>query len=71
VQDGGQDPFRVGDLLLEDAPSGARQPVAASALVAAPLDQGGLPDRQALHQQIQVGARHAGQGWIGQLLMTA
>jgi hypothetical protein len=71
VQDSGQDPFRVGDLLLEDAPSGARQPVAASALVAAPLDQGGLPDRQALHQQIQVGARHAGQGWIGQLLMTA
>jgi hypothetical protein len=39
--------------------------------VAAPLDQGGLPDRPALHQQIQVGARHAGQGWIGQLLMTA
>ena len=71
VQDSGQDPFRVGDLLLEDAPSGARQPVAAPALVAAPLDQGGLPDRQALHQQIQVGARHAGQGWIGQLLMTA
>jgi len=71
VQDSGQDPFRVGDLLLEDAPSGARQPVAASALVAAPLDQGGLPDRQALHQQIQVGARHTGQGWIGQLLMTA
>src|SRR5215217_5206164 len=71
VQDGGQDPFRVGDLLLEDAPSGARQPVPAPALVAAPLDQGGLPDRQALHQQIQVGARHAGQGWIGQLLMTA
>ena len=71
VQDGGQDPFRVGDLLLEDAPSGARQPVPASALVAAPLDQGGLPDRQALHQQIQVGAGHAGQGWIGQLLMTA
>ncbi len=71
VQDGGQDPFRVGDLLLEDAPSGARQPVPAPALVATPLDQGGLPDRQALHQQIQVGARHAGQGWIGQLLMTA
>jgi hypothetical protein len=41
------------------------------ALVAAPLDQGGLPDRQALHQQIQVGARYAGQGWVGQLLMTA
>jgi putative transposase len=65
VQDGAQDPFRVGDLLLKDAPSGARQPVPAPALVAAPLDQGGLPDRQALHQQIQVGARHAGQGWIG------
>jgi hypothetical protein len=32
VQDGGQDPFRVGDLLLEDAPSGARQPVPAPAL---------------------------------------
>jgi hypothetical protein len=71
VQDGGQDPFRVGDLLLNDAPSGARQPVPAPALVAAPLDQGCLPDRQALHQQIQVGAGHAGQGWIGQLLMTA
>src|SRR5215216_7235067 len=42
VHDGGQDPFRVGDLLLEDAPSGARQPVPAPALVAAPLDQGGL-----------------------------
>jgi hypothetical protein len=70
VQHGGQDPLGVGDLLLEDAPSGAGQPVAAAAPVAAPLDQGGLPDRQALHQPIQVGAWHAGQGRIGQLLVT-
>jgi hypothetical protein len=71
VQDGGQDPFGVGDLLPEHAPAGAGQPRGASPLVAASFHHGGVPDRQPVHEPVQVHAGHAGQGWVGQLLVPA
>jgi hypothetical protein len=71
VEDGGQDPFGVGDLLPEDAPAGAGEPCPAPPLVAASFHQGGVPDRQPVHEPVQVHAGHAGQGWVGQLLVPA
>jgi hypothetical protein len=71
VEDGGQDPFGVGDLLPEDAPAGAGQPRPAAALVAASFHQGGLADRQPIHESVQVPAGDAGQGRVGQLLVAA
>jgi hypothetical protein len=71
VQDGGQDPFGVGDLLPEHAPAGAGQPRSASPLVAASFHHGGVADRQPVHEPVQVHAGHAGQGWVGQLLVPA
>jgi putative transposase len=71
VQDGGQDPFGVGEFLPEDAPAGAGQPRPAPPLVATAFHHRGVPDRQPVHEPIQVDAGHAGQGRVGQLLVAA
>jgi hypothetical protein len=68
VEHGRQDPFRIGDLLQEDAAAGSGQSFCAAAAVAAPLDLGRLLNGQSLDHLGQLGPGHAGQGGIGEHL---
>ena len=68
VEDGGENPVAVGDLLAEDSATGAGAPVAAALAVAALFDRGGVGHDQFLKQGVQCVAAHSGQTRVGQAM---
>jgi hypothetical protein len=66
MEDGEQNPFRVADLLGEDATPGAGVAEAAASLMGEPFGLGGLPGREPFGQRAQFVAAHPGQGWGGE-----
>ncbi|QZS52552.1 hypothetical protein FXW36_02865 (plasmid) [Rhodococcus opacus] len=66
VQNGGQDAFGIGDLLEEDSAAAPGHVFAAALGVAAPFDQGGLPDGETFDEVAQLPATHPGQSRMRQ-----
>jgi hypothetical protein len=66
VEDGGEDPVAVGDLLAEDAAAGAGASVPAALAVAALFDRCGVGHDQFLEQGVQRVATHPGEVRGGQ-----
>jgi hypothetical protein len=66
VEDGGEDPVAVGDLLAEDSAAGAGAPAATALAVAALFDRGSVGHDQFLKQGVQcVGSFRSGAGRSG------
>ncbi|WP_243723364.1 hypothetical protein [Actinomadura sp. 7K507] len=68
VEDRGQDPVGVGDLLWEDPTAGSWKTITASLSMAAAFDRGGVRDREAVDESVQILAGHPGECRVGEFV---